>query len=262
MKCLDFINVDSSVKQFSQTRLWARCSRGSSSLWLLCTVSAICGHRLNAIKITHGVPWALQGKHSDVLGERLQVEGHLTKHTFKWRKYKYSFYIVTPPPQEGKKKFSEKRIRKEEGRRSGRGRWEKVRKKIRQQQPLVGFHSPVLSGRVTPCLSLSHVKFCSGLDQPGSLELLSIKHCRLGLQFLVNSFPLWRENITQCQWYSFSFLCPCWNLILAWLLHPPFPLREGDKGTFAISREFQGDLALIRRDPSLHLNTGGILSIW
>lgn len=78
------------------------------------TVSAICGHRLNATKIIHGVPWALQGKQSDVLGERLQAKDHPTKPTFKWRKYKYSLYIVTPAPQEGKKKFPKKRIRKEE----------------------------------------------------------------------------------------------------------------------------------------------------
>ena len=48
------------------------------------------------------------------MGERLQAKDHPTKPTFKWRKYKYSLYIVTPAPQEGKKKFPKKRIRKEE----------------------------------------------------------------------------------------------------------------------------------------------------
>ena len=77
------------------------------------TVSAICGRMPNATKIIRGVPRALSGKHSDVLGEGLQAEDHPTKPTFKWRKYKYSLYIVTLAPQEGKK-FRKERIREEE----------------------------------------------------------------------------------------------------------------------------------------------------
>lgn len=142
---------------------------GSSCLWLLCPISAICGHRLDAIKVIPGVTWALQGKCSSVLGGRLQVKGPLIKPTLQWRKHKYSFSMVTPIPQEDRKKFSEKRIGKEEGGRSVRSRGEKVRKQLWWKQPLVGFQSLVLWGRVTHCLLLSKVKFRYGLDQLGNL---------------------------------------------------------------------------------------------
>lgn len=65
-----------------------------------------------------------------------------------------------------------KRIGKEEGGRSVRGRGEKVREQIWRKQPLVGFQSLVLSGRVTHCLLQSKVKFYYGLDQLGNLEVL------------------------------------------------------------------------------------------
>ena len=84
------------------------------------------------------------------------------------------------------------------GGRSGRGRGEKERKRHDSSSPGLD-SSPVLLGRVTCCLSLSKVKFCSGFDWPGNVELISMKHCGLGLQFLVNSLPLWRENIARCQ---------------------------------------------------------------
>lgn len=71
VKCLDFLHVDSLVKQCSQTCLWDRCSTGSSSLLVLCIVSAICGYRLEPIHIIPRLPQAFQGKHKYVLGEKL-----------------------------------------------------------------------------------------------------------------------------------------------------------------------------------------------
>ena len=61
--------------------------------------------------------WGLMGSlgKAQLCSERLQVKGHLAQPTLKWRRHKYSLYKATPIPQEDRKEFSEKRIRKGEG---------------------------------------------------------------------------------------------------------------------------------------------------
>lgn len=79
-----------------------------TSVYSLCHLWA----QADAIRTSHGIPGALQGKHGYVLSEKLWVRGHLTKCTLNWRIYKYSLYIGASTPQEDRKEFPEKRIRR------------------------------------------------------------------------------------------------------------------------------------------------------